>query len=170
MGVGRKNVNIFFNQVFESAFNKDFNRCGTLSEISHEIYKLASFATKCGFSNISLLPIFHICNFMTTFTFVIAPEGDIYKCEELVGKKEFSIGNVKTGIVPLEILKYFYHNPYDKPFLYKKCQRCKILPYCNGFCPIAKFLNIESERCHHIKYIFSKMLRLFIDTKYVKKI
>jgi uncharacterized protein len=140
-----KNLDINFNQVFISPFNKCFTECGGHKEISWTIYSLYSFIAKQGFKKIHCLPWYHLCNFMSLFSFVIDPRGDIYKCEELVGKKEFCIGNVKEGPNDLKIIQYFYANPYEKKSAHKKCQRCKILPYCNGFCPIAKFLDFKIE-------------------------
>lgn len=156
-----RNYNIAFHQVFISPFNQCFTQCGNLKDISKNIYKLTLFAIKNGLKSFPL-PYYNICNFMTLNSFIIDPKGDLYKCEETVGVKKYCIGNVSKGVNFVDFIKFFYHTPYDKPSLYKNCKRCKILPYCNGYCPISYFLGSKIKRCSEFKYILPQMVKLFI--------
>ncbi len=165
----RENFDIGLKGVFESPFNKCFTQsCIKGYELSKEIYKLCVYAIQKNFK-LSILPLYNICNFMTLAGFVIDPEGNIYKCEELVGVEEFKIGNVKEDIDILELLKYFYENPWDRPYNFKSCKKCKLLPYCNGYCLLPKITN-SKQRCWEYKYTLSKRIDLLIKKTYYGKI
>ena len=61
----------------------------------------------------------------------VTPDGDIYPCHQFVGKEEWKMGNLSTGIVDSEKKRFFAHTTiYDKP----KCQECWAKFYCSGGC------------------------------------
>ncbi len=61
----------------------------------------------------------------------VTPWGDFYPCHQFVGKEEFIMGNVETGIVKTEIREEFKAcNVYAK----EECQNCFAKFYCSGGC------------------------------------
>lgn len=69
-------------------------------------------------------------------SFVIDSDGLIYKCWELMGNKEYSIGNISDFPNVIENNEY-YRNILEDPTSNDKCSKCDILPICNGgSCPV----------------------------------
>lgn len=61
----------------------------------------------------------------------VAPWGDLYPCHQFVGKEEFLLGNLDTGIIQQEIVDQFKKcNVYAK----KECSDCFAKFYCSGGC------------------------------------
>lgn len=61
----------------------------------------------------------------------ISPTGDIYPCHQFIGRKNFIIGNLKTGFNDLGILhKFSKTTVLDK----EKCRTCWARYYCCGGC------------------------------------
>lgn len=62
-------------------------------------------------------------------SFVISPNGDLYKCTVTMNDENAKVGNVLTGI---ERNKYYYK--WVNPKLPRKCDKCVFLPLCQGGC------------------------------------
>ena len=62
-------------------------------------------------------------------SFVVAPNGDLYKCTVTMNDENAKVGNIITGI---ERNKYYYK--WVNPKLPKKCDKCVFLPLCQGGC------------------------------------
>ena len=61
----------------------------------------------------------------------VTPWGDLYPCHQFVGKEEFLLGNVDTGITNTEVRDEFkLCNVYAK----EKCKDCFARFYCSGGC------------------------------------
>ena len=61
----------------------------------------------------------------------VTPWGDFYPCHQFVGKEEFIMGNVDTGVVTPDIIEEFRGcNVYTK----EKCKSCFSKFYCSGGC------------------------------------
>lgn len=61
----------------------------------------------------------------------VTPWGDFYPCHQFVGKEEYLLGNVDTGIVRKDISDEFkLCNVYAKP----ACRECFARFYCSGGC------------------------------------
>jgi uncharacterized protein len=61
----------------------------------------------------------------------VTPWGDLYPCHQFVGKEEFLLGNVDTGVVKTDICDEFkLCNVYAK----EKCRNCFARFYCSGGC------------------------------------
>ena len=66
----------------------------------------------------------------------VTPWGDFYPCHQFVGKEEFLLGNVDTGIVKNDICNEFkLCNVYAKP----KCRDCFARFYCSGGCAAVNY-------------------------------
>lgn len=61
----------------------------------------------------------------------VTPWGDLYPCHQFVGKDEFCLGNVDTGIVRPDLVQKFKQiNVYSK----KECSECFSRFFCSGGC------------------------------------
>lgn len=61
----------------------------------------------------------------------VTPEGEIYPCHQFVGEKEFSMGDIWTGIKNIELRdKFKKANVYSKD----ECRSCWARFYCSGGC------------------------------------
>lgn len=91
------------------------------------------------------LPFFHgACPLRSVSSFVIGPDGSIYKCLEFLGHKEKSIGNIiNLNYSISKIANYvFSFNPFDD----ENCKICPVLPICGGGCPIDRKRKSDGER------------------------
>lgn len=61
----------------------------------------------------------------------VTPEGEIYPCHQFVGEKEFSMGDIWTGVKNTELRDRFKGaNVYSK----EECRSCWARFYCSGGC------------------------------------
>lgn len=61
----------------------------------------------------------------------VSPQGDLYPCHQFVGMEEFSMGNVRDGIISREIGKTLQGaNVFNK----EECSECWARFYCSGGC------------------------------------
>lgn len=61
----------------------------------------------------------------------VTPEGEIYPCHQFVGEKEFSLGDLWTGVENTELRdKFKKANVYSK----EDCRNCWARFYCSGGC------------------------------------
>lgn len=61
----------------------------------------------------------------------VTPEGDIYPCHQFIGKEEWKLGDLSSGIVHQEKRKTFTKTTiFDKP----QCSNCWARYYCSGGC------------------------------------
>jgi len=78
--------------------------------------------------------IFNICSANTRNSFVIGPEGELYKCWEDVGNKRMVVGSIfQDDHISNAELVALYSIGTD-PYLDKECLECKIFPICGGGC------------------------------------
>jgi len=66
-------------------------------------------------------------------SFLIDPEGELYRCYNHVGNPEKTMGNIKNDInyKHENFMRTFRFNPFNDD----TCRTCKILPVCVGGCP-----------------------------------
>lgn len=112
------------------------------------------------------LPSFNpdVCGAVCKDTFVIDPIGDLYKCWNEIGMKEYSCGNIYSNLMNENVKKW---DTYDHEF-YEDCKSCKFLPICMGGCPYHN-LKVGEKRCMHIAYNYHDMLRLLLDLSQIKE-
>ncbi|HPS54160.1 MAG TPA: SPASM domain-containing protein, partial [Sedimentisphaerales bacterium] len=72
------------------------------------------------------------CEAMRDNTYTIDPDGDIYKCAAMAGRKEFSIGNIENELE--EILFSSQNIAYIMSDAWKQCKKCPFVPLCGGGC------------------------------------
>lgn len=96
------------------------------------------------------------CTADSDHSFVIGPKGELYKCWDDIGKKEYATGDIRTG--------WNENNRYNQfkksmPFSDVECINCDCLPICFGNCP-RQF--IKQKECSKYKYILDKTVILAV--------
>jgi uncharacterized protein len=112
------------------------------------------------------------CMAETVSHFSVNADGDIYKCHEDFGRKEFVIGNIldndvmhgignKNRTYSYEFLNY---NPND----FYACRKCNILPLCMGGCTKNRINHGGKPLCSEYKYSLSSYLIRYANQELVK--
>lgn len=110
-------------------------------------------------------PILNFCFGQLSNSFLIDPEGEMYRCFNYVGDKTKSMGNITQEVD--------YHHPefvriYDfDPFEVDACRECSILPICLGACPARRSdRTLEAEDyCDAWKFNLGPMLELIARSR-----
>lgn len=103
-----------------------------------------------------------ICGAVSKNSFVISPKGDLYKCWNEIGRKEFSIGTLKDNLIANHrITKWLQYDPLQE---YNECNSCKFLPVCFGGCAYNYMQSIE-KKCTPILFNSEKVIQLLHSTK-----
>ena len=63
--------------------------------------------------------------------YAITPEGDIYPCHQFVGREQYKMGTLDTGIVKKDMVQYFRHMHVMKK---EECRSCWARFFCSGGC------------------------------------
>ncbi|ACB86003.1 radical SAM/SPASM domain-containing protein [Natranaerobius thermophilus] len=98
---------------------------------------------------------------------VVDPEGDVYKCWNDVGRKEYKIAHV-TEEDPATVQTLFRYMMYD-PTEDTECVECKFLPLCMGGCPRRRIDGI-TDRCISYKYELSNYIKEIAIDMYNQKV
>jgi len=138
-----------------------FDICFSIKEFALEYFKMKE---NVFFSNNISYPFlnFGSCGAVRKNSFVIDPNGNIYKCWNEIGQLEKRVGTVSDGI--LNYSRYLKWITFD-PTEISECKECKILPLCNGGCPYRILFpeeqNLE-KRCSEYKWTLKNELSLWI--------
>ncbi len=126
-----------------------------LSNVYEKLYKLEYDVFELG-------QIGTICDAYRYHSYFIDPDGEIYRCDRLIGKKQHSIGNVYEGIKisNAELLSCLTQK------LPEKCNSCKILPMCQGGCKALENTNLE--RCRDELSIIDKIIDIVYNNSKCK--
>lgn len=94
-------------------------------------------------------------------SFVVGPDGTLYKCWESVGKAGFSVGTVvsdeRTAEQEAKLFAYLARDPFRS----KTCLDCALLPACLGGCPEKALETPDGEGdCCTFKYNLGLLLEL----------
>ena len=100
------------------------------------------------------LPRPKACMLHIESSFSVDPEGNMYRCQHDLGRKEKTIGNVRDGSI----------KPVDYDVL-PRCQKCAYLPLCQGGCAGMEGSNIG--RCAMLPQYVDVVLRQYYDGKEV---
>lgn len=103
------------------------------------------------------------CPIRCLSSLIFGPDGNIYKCLDLLGKIEKSIGNIKE--FNISISKQSNHALRFSPFENDECRECPVLPICGGGCPLEREQSIlanEKMQCPDVKYnIKQKVMEVY---------
>ncbi len=74
------------------------------------------------------------CPLRSNHSFIIGPDGFLYKCLEYLGDHSKSIGSILNHSFRIQDQANYIFN--YSPFEDKECCNCNVLPICGGGCPI----------------------------------
>ena len=108
------------------------------------------------------------CSALSTSSFIIDPEFNIYKCLDLIGLREHIVGYIdEEGNLALND-KYLQWMGID-PSAYEKCKRCPFLPVCVGGCPAQayrKYGVYNKPLCPWFFKAFPHVLKAYVISNY----
>jgi uncharacterized protein len=86
--------------------------------------------------------------------FAVTPEGDLYPCHQFVGRSEYKVGTIRTGLERLELRKKFSKcNLISK----ESCRDCWARYFCGGGCHAnAQLFSGTLETPHELSCILQK--------------
>jgi uncharacterized protein len=102
-------------------------------------------------------------------SFIIGPEGELYKCWNDVSNPNKVIGNINSTELMNSSIYLRYMNdtmPFDE-----KCKKCMIFPVCGGGCGYYRYKNLYEEGQYDYCSVFSNLNNLesalirYSDTK-----
>jgi len=128
-------------KLFEKGFRTD--AAGNISD-----FYPTSKTNYCGADNIG--------------TFVLDPEGYMYKCWCDVGETHSAVGNVleRNGECDdkmyMRNINYIFWSPFD----HEECLNCNLLPICMGGCPYNGLKNGSKPECDKWKFNLKEVLKM----------
>ncbi len=97
-------------------------------------------------------------------SFLIDPQGNMYKCWNHIGTKE-TVGNIinsSTRIQKMRQVNWIDYSPFD----YKECVDCKYLPLCMGGCPyLGMEINHGKPECLKTKYNLQQIIMSHYESR-----
>lgn len=103
-----------------------------------------------------------IARFMNSY--IIGPEGELYKCWCDVGEKDKIVGNLREGITNTEL--YTRYMTGSDPLYDAKCTKCSYFPICNGGCAFRRLKNNQANINEELCTIQKDKIRDFIKAYY----
>lgn len=136
--------------------------CMDMSEFSEQEVDFYERALKRGFNCINI-PKNNagICGAISINSFVISPNGNLYKCWNDIGYDDRKVGVLGSEISLNENLtKWLSYNPVHDD----ECKECNIFPVCFGGCPYHTIVQ-SNKKCTATKYNIDKTLQLIHNVK-----
>lgn len=94
------------------------------------------------------------CQAVVSSTYVVDPEGYLYKCWNVIGNKQKAVGTLANNDrLNIEGLKWLSYKPSDE------CYACPYLPICLGGCPY-QYIEKGKHSCGTIKQTTIMRLKL----------
>lgn len=142
--------------------------------IEHPFLQMVKLQRKEGFAlqeihatgEVSLLSSFNLsptpvaCGMNMHSRIVVNADGKLYKCHRLVGKEEYCVGDVFSGVdINNSVLKFFEKaNVTDED-----CKKCSILPICQEGCKYSRLTFGEKHKCSRIKQVKEELVKLYYE-------
>jgi uncharacterized protein len=105
-------------------------------------------------------PLITFCFAQLANSFLIDPQGEMYRCFNHAGDPARSMGNIQNPV-------NYRHPEFSRlfafdPFEHARCRDCTVLPLCMGSCPsrCADRDVADDEICDSLKYNLAPMLEL----------
>ena len=96
--------------------------------------------------------------------YIIAPNGDLYKCWSDLGYNERSVGNIKRDpAIDVTQGRYLDYMLFDAT-QDEECEACKFLPVCMGGCPYSRVEHNGKKECTMLKDTLCSDLQQMVDT------
>lgn len=92
----------------------------------------------------------------------------MYKYRTLIGNIKHSYGNI-NNLSHLSLNNVLHNSDWVswRPFNYKKCQTCKVLPLCMGGCTYNCYRQSNEPECTEWEYLLKKQLLAIYERKYL---
>lgn len=136
--------------------------CGSLSEpwLFDSMVFLREEILKRGFGNGKIMP--STCMMEQTHAMTVNYDGSIYKCPGLIGREEFCVGSITTGI------KDYRESHGLDNWKNEECLDCAYLPLCFGGCRYSKFIRDGNMKVDCRKAYYDATLESLVkqDIKY----
>ncbi len=127
--------------VHRDEFGSRIRECGYETNSNHQYPKRKNSYCSCDRIN----------------SYVIGPDGTLYKCWENIGNQDSSIGNINETSFKSKNSVYLAYMMFD-PTLDAECSVCKYLPICIGGCPRKRQID-KAQICDEAKYQFERRLK-----------
>ncbi len=92
-------------------------------------------------------------------SYIIGPEGEIYKCWNDVSNEDKIVGYITQKELTNKPLFYRYLND-TTPFSDEKCKDCKLFPVCSGGCGHYRYKNLYEGGCFNICHEYQDLTDL----------
>jgi len=123
-------------------------------EILQSLYSIDSSHIRKRNSGLSPIPKSISCQALCLNAYVVGPDGDLYKCWNVIGDKKMRVGNImQRQELNAEYLKWMLYEPTGD------CLTCKLLPVCSGGCA-NEFFNNGRPTCPTMIYDFKEKLKM----------
>lgn len=160
VGLTNIDVNLGMMKAFgcDHACGGDAKNLFTMKAFADEFIRFKEHLIDNGFYHAveKMMPEYKVnsCTMDAPDSYVIDPDGYVYKCISKVGQKECSIGNVKEGF---NEKAHLFIDAFDS----EMCEECKYFPICKGGCLINN--RGDHKECNIWKFITESLLIADID-------
>ena len=161
-----KNVKITFGQVsaYTDACKGIEPSCYGNSEFARKILEFYRSLEQYGFGESNRFPYpyakLSYCCAEQMSSFVVDPDGNLYKCWNDVGNKDSAVGNIKDRGLDLASYKC---GAWLLRTLPEKCRQCNILPICAGGCPHVTNVLKKPNACDLIRYNIEETMQTYYE-------
>ena len=158
------------NAYTEACANID-GTCLNIQEYAMETIDYQKMLFDNGFAGANEYPLYpgvkgNYCCADSAGSYVVDPEGYLYKCWNDVGQTERSVGSVSDLNTASDLQQrvqadYLLWSPFD----HQKCVECEILPICMGGCPYNGMWHKGEPECEKWKYNMTETLQFVYDNR-----
>lgn len=150
------------------AFVEDYGNCDVSCLNNEEKSDFVKLQTENGIiSAKSLLPksTLGVCMANSLNSFLIAPNGDVYKCWSDLGRKERMVASLMDDKSKNYLLLAHYAIDMDK-MCDPRCEQCFLFPVCEGGCPQHRYTTAKGLQKHGTCSYQSTMLDSILEMIY----
>lgn len=121
---------------------------------------------KYNFKNINFFPEFKEVGCTADFvdSYVVGPEGELYKCWVDLGKEDRVVGDIFTRRLNYSILAEYLVG--TDMFNDEKCKECKLFPVCDGGCSLYRYEHKLKGTPYNVCPIDIKDLDIMLELHY----
>lgn len=98
-------------------------------------------------------PFAAVCGAARSDGYIVGPGGELYTCWEGVGKAEYEVGDIRSGVEPTSVLRWYQAG------IPKGCEDCDVLPLCFGGC--ADYQRRGTRLCWAVKENLRRRVELY---------
>lgn len=101
------------------------------------------------------------CGMTLPSRIVVNADGLLYKCHRLVGRKQYSVGNIFEGEDQNnETLRLFH----EVKIVDEECRKCDILPICQSGCKYSRITYGDKQKCLGIKQVKAELVKMYYNS------